>query len=176
MGEKLDQIPERLHDHLRSIAAGSGLPEGEESIEAIAGAWLEKKETFERQIAEGGMEEVESFAHDAEGGALAMTYSGSLLTIGPMDEETRRVEYRSIGLRQDVPESAVEEHSRLAEDLSVDEVARFDAGPVRQSSSVFKIAVAPQEMSAEQERELLTSVTRILTEEFVNVNRTVISE
>ena len=49
MGEMLDKIPEKVRDHVRSIAAGSGLPDGEEAVEAIAGAWLEKKEIFEKQ-------------------------------------------------------------------------------------------------------------------------------
>lgn len=176
MGEMLDKIPERVRDHVRSIAAGSGLPEGEESVEAIAGAWLEKKEVFEKQIAESGMEEVDEFPHDSENGALLLTYSGSLLTIGPMEDDLRRVEYRSIGLRQDVPESAEMEESKLKEDVAVDEIASFEPGPIKQSSAIFKIAVPKEELSPEEETELLAGLTQVVTQEFIDINKTVATE
>jgi hypothetical protein len=176
MGEMLDKIPEKVRDHIRSIAAGSGLPEGEEAVETIAGAWLEKKEIFEKQIAESGMEEVDELPHDSENGALLMTYSGSLLTIGPLEDDLRRVEYRSIGLRQDVPESAEMEESKLKEDVAVDEVASFDPGPIKQSSAIFKIAVPKEELSPEEESELLASLTQVVTQEFIDVNKTVAAD
>jgi hypothetical protein len=176
MGEMLDKIPEKVRDHVRSIAAGSGLPEGEEAVEAIAGAWLEKKEIFEKQVAESGMEEVDELPFDSENGALVMTYSGSLLTIGPLEDDVRHVEYRSIGLRQDVPETAERDESKLSEDVVVDEVASFDPGPIKQSSQIYKIAVPKEELSPEEESDLLTSVTQVITQEFIDVNKTVAAE
>ena len=176
MGEYLDQIPEPIRAHIRQITSTSGLPAGEESVEMIAQAWLEKKRIFEEQLAGNKLEEVETFAADEAGGALILTYSGSLLTVGPLVDDVRRVEYSSIGLRTDVPQSAANDASVLSADAEVDQVAEFEAGPIRRSSAVFKIAVAREELEPEAEAQLLSDVTQVLTEEFVEVNKTVIRE
>jgi hypothetical protein len=152
------------------------LPEGDESVEKISQGWLEKKDSFEQQIEKQSMEELESFAKDEERGALAMTYSGSLITIGPLQDDKRRVEYASIGLRQDVPDNAVDDSSSLAEDLSIDSEAVFEQGPIQKSSPIFKIAVYTEELDPDLEEEKLLEATQILTEEFVEVNKTIIVE
>ena len=117
MGEYLDQIPSEVQDHIRQITKSSGLPDNEESVEMIAKGWLEKKELFENQLADMNMAEVEELDQEDEQGCLAMTYSGSLLNIGPIIEEGRTVQYASIGLRQDVPETASKEDSQLGSDV-----------------------------------------------------------
>ena len=176
MGVYLDQIPADIQDHIRTITKSSGLPDTEESVETIAEAWLEKKRIFEEEIQKQSMEEVDEFGQDEDRGALVMTYSGSLLTLGPLSDGARKVDYLSIGLRQDVPESAHHGTAKLTEDLSVDQVASFAPGPIKQSSAIFKIAVASEELDVEEEEELLSNVTEVLTEEFVQVNKTVILE
>ena len=131
MGEYLDQVPAEVRDHVRQITKSSGLPDNEESVEMIAKGWLEKKELFENQLAEMSMAEVEELDQDDEQGCLAMTYSGSLLNIGPIIEGGRTVQYASIGLRQDVPETASKEDSQLASDVQVGEPVRFSPGPIQ---------------------------------------------
>lgn len=174
MGNYLDQIPADIQDHVRNIAKTSGLPEGDESVELIAQGWLEKKAVFEEKLAELKMEEVDTFSKDAKGGALVLTYSGSLVTVGPLVGGVRLVEYTSIGLRQDVPESASNDRSHLADDLCLDEPASFSPGPIKKSSALFKIAVTTEKLSPEKETEKLLEATQILTEEFVEVNKTLI--
>jgi hypothetical protein len=122
------------------------------------------------------MEEVDSFGSDEERGALLLTYSGSILTLGPLEEDVRNVEYVSIGLRQDVPESASNPESALAEDIIVDEIASFRKGPIQKSSAIYKIAVASEELEPEEEAEMLSEATEILTDEFVEINKTIIAE
>jgi 23S rRNA G2445 N2-methylase RlmL len=85
----------------------------------------------------------------------------------------RKAEYASIGLRQDVPETAAKDDSRLAEDIRIDGEVAFAAGPIKQSSPVFKIAVPMEDMEAEEQEELLSQVTQLLAEEFVEVNKTI---
>lgn len=176
MGEYLDQVPENIQDHIKQLAGTSGLPDNEESVEAIAKGWLEKKNSFEEQLDKQNMEEVDYLAKDEDRGSLVMTYSGSLINIGPLVEEVRRVEYASIGLRQDVPETAAKDDSVLERDISVNEEVSFSRGPIKKSSPVFKIAVPKEEMEAEEQEELLSQVTQILTEEFVEVNKTIMLE
>lgn len=173
MGEFLDRVPAHLREHVAKIAAGSGLEPGGETTELIARAWLEKEAAFAQRIGESGMEEWDSFPADEKRGALVLTYSGSLLTIGPLDGGKREVEYASVGLRQDVPAFARSEASALKGDLAVDQVAAFSGGPIEKSSAVFKIAVAKEKLDPEAEKEMLGEVTQVLAEDFVEVNKTV---
>ena len=171
MGEYLDQIPEEIRDHIRQITKSSGLPDTEESVETIAKGWLEKKELFENQVAEMNMEEVEELQQDDEQGCLAMTFSGSLLNIGPLREDGRTVQYASIGLRQDVPETASKDNSRLSSDVRTGEPVSFAIGPIQSSSPIFKIAVTSPDLEPEEQEEQITKATMILAEGFVEVNR-----
>jgi len=172
----LDQVSEKVRNHIRQLIKTSGLPDSEESIEAIAQGWLEKKASFEEQVEERNMEEVEYLAGYDQKGCLLMTYSGSLLNIGPLVDGVRKAEYASIGMRQDVPESAEEENSRLDGGIELDKSVTFTPGPIKKSSPIFKIAVPAENMEAEEQEELLSEVTRLLTEDFVEVNKTIILE
>lgn len=172
MGENLDKVPVEIRDHIREITKTSGLPDTEESVELIAGGWLEKEEAFEKQAADMGMEEVESLSREDVRGCLAMTSSGSLLTIGPLREgEGRSVQYASIGLRQDVPTAAAKEGSVLSGDLAVGSPATFSPGPIRSSSPLFKIALAAEELTPDEQQEQISKATQILTREFVEINK-----
>ena len=176
MGEYFDQIPEELHDHIREITKMSGLPEGEESVERIAQGWLEKMNVFEEQIKKMEMEEVDFLEKDEEKGALVLTYSGSLVNLGPLVDNVRKVQYASIGLRSDVPDVAEREGSILAKDVAVDDTIEFDVGPVKSTSQIFKIAVLTGNPTAEEQEERITEATQIIQEEFVEVNKTIIDE
>ncbi len=176
MGEYLSQIPEEIQSHIRQITKTSGLPDAEESVEEIARAWLEKKQTFENKLDEFEMEEIDCFAVDELRGALLLTYSGSILTIGPTAEGVRNVEYVSVGLRQDVPETASNLESQLASDVMIDEAASFTSGPIQKSSAIHKIAVSSKDLTPDEESEMLADATQILAEEFVEINKTIISE
>ncbi len=176
MGEYLDQVPEEVQDHIRQITGTSGLPNTDESVELIAQAWLEKKRVFEEKIQVLNMEEVDEHGSDDERGALAMTYSGSILSIGPLVGGKRSVEYASIGQREDVPDTATHEHSQLAADVALDEPVRFEVGPIQKSSPILKIAVMRESMDAEAEEQALSDATVAIAEEFVEINKTVSRE
>ena len=171
MGEYLDKIPAEVQDHIRQITRTSGLPDTDDSVEMIAKGWIEKRELFEKRVARMKMGEVDSLEREDPQGCLAMTFSGSLLAIGPLREDGRRVQYASIGLREDVPEMAVKEGSRLAADVQVGEPARFSPGPIQSSSPLFKIAVTASDVDLEEQEERISRATQILTEEFVEVNK-----
>lgn len=173
MGEFLDQVPENLHGHIRAIIKASKLPDDEETMERLAKGWLDKKQVFEEEIEKQEMEEVESLEKDDERGALAMTYSGSLLRIGPLVGEARKVVYTSIGFRTDAPDSAEKEDSKLAKDIVIDDIIEFEVGPVKSTSKIFKIAVLKNEMSAEEQEENLTQVMTQVEELMLGVNKTV---
>ncbi|HUT66820.1 MAG TPA: hypothetical protein VMZ05_11850 [Spirochaetota bacterium] len=176
MGEYLDQIPERLRSHIQKITGTSGLLEGEESVELIAQAWLEKKKTFEEKIGVLKMEEIETLSRDDTRGAVVMTYSGSLLLIGPLADGARKAQYISIGLRKDVPDIVEKSGAVLAKDVAADETVEFEEGPVKSTSQVFKIAVLSEKLPLLEEEQKISEATQVIAEEFVEVNRTIISE
>lgn len=163
-----------IQNHIKLIAKTSGMPITDETYEQIATVWLEKKACFEDALAENNLEEVQFYSKDEGKGALVLTYSGSLINIGPLTDGTRRSEYTSIGLRTDVPNSAIEDASKLSTDIETDAVAIFSKGPIQQSSPVFKIAVSTEKLDADEEEELLTRISQEITEEFVEVNKTII--
>lgn len=176
MGEYFDQLDEKVAEHLKGLSGAVDAP-AEEALELLAQAWVEKEEIFAKKIIEEKMELVDSFDPEEEqGGVLLITYSGSILSVGPAGEEGRNTSYASIGLRKDVPELAEAEDGELAEKIVVGERALFTRGPIQKSSPIYKIAVFSDEMEAEAEEELLAEVTQLLVEDFTEVNRTIISD
>lgn len=176
MGEYLDLIPEKIREHIKGITRTSGLPDTEESVEKIAEAWLEKEKKFVEEIEAQKMEEVEILRKDESNGAVIMTYSGSLLNIGPVIENRRKVSYASIELRQDVPHLLTTEGSVFTEDLAAGQRAVFENGPVQKTSPIFKIAVSSIKLPPEEESAKLEDVTLMLTKEFVDVNKTFVKD
>ncbi len=163
-----------IQGHIRQIAKTSGLRDGQESLEKLAEAWTMKREAFEATTREHGLIEVSFFGAEEERGALALTYSGSIVTIGPLDGGKRRCEYASVGLRADVPQSATEPESTLSADVETDGPIAFSRGPVKSTSPVFKIAVAAERLPLDEETTLLTQVAGDVAEDFARVNRTVV--
>jgi len=175
MGENFAGVAEAVKPHIQSLVKTAGLPDTEDSLELLAGGWLEKQNTFFEETKRQDMEEVDSFEISDPRGALILTYSGSLLTLGPEQDEVRSVEYTSIGLRHDVPESASDDAAAILKDIRKGEAAEFSTGPISKSSPVYAIAVFRESMEAEEEEERLGEVTLMLTKEFLDINKTVIS-
>jgi hypothetical protein len=171
MAEYLDRLPDRVRDHVRQLVEPAGLDELENAEELLAQGWIEKHEAFEHHTADRGMMPVERFARDETGGALVMTYSGSIVSIGPMADGERDVAYASIGLRRDVPQMSVKQDSSLAADIVADEVIEFAEGPVQKTSRVYSIAVFQQALPPAKENAALVEVTQVLTERFVDINK-----
>jgi len=171
-----NSLSQEIQDHLKQIAKTSGLPMNEDSYERMAAAWLEKKAIFEKALEEHRFVEMSFFGRAEEKGALILTWSGSIINVGPLVDGARRCEYTSIGLRSDVPPSALEEASELSADVETNEPVQFAKGPIKTSSLVYKIAIATAEMEPEEEEALLTQVSQNLAEDFAEVNKTVIGE
>ncbi|MBN2400917.1 MAG: hypothetical protein JXN64_00815 [Spirochaetes bacterium] len=175
MGEYFEQLPVTIKEHIQEITKTSGLEYNEESFEKMSQGWVEKKNAFEENIASLFMEELNSFSKDDERGVLIMTYSGSLLTAGPIQGDSRTIEYISIGIRSDVPKS-VTGNGSFAEDIETDKEVKFNSGPIKSTSAVYKIAVCKENISVEEQQETLNNATVALEEEFTNINKTIILE
>ena len=174
MGEFLEQLPPEIQVHIKQITSASGLPDDEESYEKMAQGWLEKKRIFEEETAKQDMVEVESLAVDHEQGGVALTFSGSLVLIGPLIDGLRKAAYNSIGVRKNVPDAMVQENSALANEVAVNKPIEFETGPVKSTSAIYKIAVCKEEVATEVQEEKISEVTVIMTEEFVEVNKALV--
>ncbi|MBU3914594.1 hypothetical protein KKA14_03585 [bacterium] len=174
MGEIMSQLPPEIQVHIKGIMKSSGLPDNEESYEKMAKGWLDKKTIFEKQIAEQNMIEIETLPIDDEKGAVALTYSGSLVLIGPIIDGFRKAAYNSIGIRKNVPDSMIQENSKLGGDISINNAIEFEVGPVKSTSAIYKIAICKDDIDAIEQEEKISEVTIIMTEEFVNINKELI--
>ena len=163
-------IPENIVKHLEVVIKTFGLESDEETMGRLINGWLEKEEAFKEQMFNMGMDEVGVFNRDDERAALALTYSGSLLTIGPLVEGERKVDYTSIGFRQDVPETLTKEGSSLAEDVMIDKGIVFNGGPIKQTSPIFKIVVCPESFSTEEQEDLIEQATTMIIDSFAEIN------
>jgi hypothetical protein len=170
MADSLDNIPTPLQAHVRQVVRSAGLPDCEETYETLARAWLEKKAGFEERVRHFAMEEVDRIEADDERGFLVMTYSGSLLKVGPLVEGARRVEYTSIGLRTNVPDAARAAGSGLDGGVSTGGVVNLRHGPIRSTSPVFKIAVFTDPLGVAEQERRLSLLTDNLAREFARSN------
>lgn len=165
-----------IQNHIiNNVLKPSGIEADEENREMMATAWLSKEKAFMKQIDDLCMAEVDELDREENRAALALTFSGSLIGIGPRDGKNRQVIYSSIGMRKDVPDQAVSDKSLLAVTLKIGEPSEFIGGPIVKSSPLYKIAIMKEmSLSLEDQRETISEATRIITEEFVDVNKTVI--
>lgn len=171
MDNVFSTLPEHIQVHLKEIQHTSGLPDSGESLEAIAKNWLEKKNLFEDQIGSLDMIEAGLFsAHDPRG-ALALTYSGSLISLSPPRDGYRRMEYYSIKLRADVPKIIKSDEARIKTDTGTDKILEFEAGAIRSTSALFKIAVCRDGVEQEEQERRLHEAVLFLTNGFVKINK-----
>ena len=175
MTENSHVLNAAIRAHLQGLIRSSGLPETEESLDEMARVWFEKKDMFEAQIKALDMRELERFPADDPRGVLLLTWSGSLLSMGPTggDRAGRRTEYASIELRTDVPHLAMSEQGGLESDLALGEAAKLRAGPVASTSALLRIAACDPAVPPEEQEKRIREATIFLTNGFVRINRTV---
>ena len=175
MASYSSQLTPSIRSHLEGLIRGSGLPETEQTREEMARVWFEKKALFEGQIRALDMQELERFSPDDPRGALLLTWSGSLLSMGPRQPAGggRVMEYASIELRTDVPHLAKSAQGAPASELLVGEFATLHDGPVASTSALLKIASCDPSVPPEEQEKRIREATIFLTNGFVRINRSV---
>lgn len=172
--ETFENLPEKIQKHLKAITESSGLPDNNESLQIITSNWLEKRKLFEEQVSNLEMKEVESFSLGDNRGVLMLTYSGSLLSLGPLreNEKTRSLEYASIKLRSDVPDIIKENAVKMAADVKIDYSAEFSGSTVKKTSALYTIVVCDENVNKEEQEKRLKEATIFLTNGFMKINST----
>ena len=181
MGTHFEQIPDTIKNHIREVTKTSGLPDSDESLERIAGTWIEKRELFQEQLRLLHMNEVDSVDSEAQKAALMLTYSGSLISIGvPVKDASSEIfrrwaEYASIGLRMDVPDIATKSDASVSGEIVINQGIEFADGPIKKSSPLLIIATCGEDISPTEQDNRIREATIFLTNGFVKINRTLSS-
>jgi nucleoid DNA-binding protein len=176
MDRNFNELPEIIKQHLKSITESSGLPDTEDSLRRITDTWFEKNEMFEEQIKSLDMVEINSFSKNDKRAALALTYSGSLVSLGTLRGNARWIEYSSIKLRNDVPDILIKDNAKIANDTGVEKAIEFEDGPLKSTSLLLKIAVCKDEISFEEQDIRIREATIFLTNGFIKINRSITVE
>ena len=155
------QLTSEIRGHLDGLITSSGLPDTDASREEMARVWFEKKAMFEGQAQALDMRVLESLSADDPRGALLLTWSGSLLSIGARPATGGRVmEYSSIELRTDVPHLSKTDGGAIQSDLALDQPAALRDGPVASTSAVLQIAACDAAVLPEEHPTSRTSHAR----------------
>lgn len=140
--------------------------------EHYARIWQNKYDLFVSQIRTVGMELVQELDDTDTRGAILLTYSGSLISLGPRRNDARWLEYASIKFRSDVPDYVHGQGVGIDGAITCDAVAEFNGSPLKKSSSVYRIAVCPEGTSESDQEQRIREATIYLTNGFIKINRT----
>jgi nucleoid DNA-binding protein len=171
MGMVLAQLPDKIQKHLAGILAGTEMPKDDQSLEILAQNWIGKKGTFDTMIKSFAMHEEGSLAAADARAMLLLTYSGSLIGIGPERGEGRWMEYASIKLRHNVPEIVAVEKTGIKDTIAVDATANFTEGKIKSTSAIFKIAVCDPVVDLNEQEKRVREAMIFLTNAFAKLNR-----
>ena len=173
--EQLQELPENVQRHVVAVAEETGIYPPEAAIERMAQVWFEKRRLFLEQTNALGMTGVDLLSPDDPRGVLLLTYSASLIVLGPPTGDAdhgRSFEYASIKARTDVPELLTADNVRLTTEVTVGQPAAFHGTAIERSSEILHIATFPEGIAAAEQRERLRQAAIFLTNGFVHVNRT----
>jgi nucleoid DNA-binding protein len=167
-----DELPERIRTQLDGLLADAGRADDPEARERLASIWSEKFRLFTGQTAALDMVSVGELAADDDRAAIFLTYSGSLISLGPRRGKDRWLEYASIKLRVDVPELVRGDKANLASAAILDQAASFEGTSLKRSSALYRIAVCPAGTSPDEQERRVREATVYLTNGFIKLNRT----
>lgn len=164
-------LPPAIQNQLDSLIKDTGLSSDEETRDKLASIWQKKYNLFTGQVSSLGMDFLSEMAQDDPRGAILLTYSGSLISLGPLRGKSRWLEYASIKLRTDVPELVRGDKVDIVGSIRRDAAAVFEGCPVKRSSALYRIAVCPEGTSVDDQERRIREATIFLTNGFVKLNR-----
>ncbi len=168
-------LPEVVEDHLKRLyekSTGEWVSQ-EGALDRLRDTWAEKDRLFGEQARLLGLEEVETVDSGDERGMLLLTYSGSLVSLGP--GSSRWMEYASVKLRTDVPDIIRVDSTRLDAEIGPGKSARFTDGPVKHTSALYRLVACPADLAAREQDTRIREATVFLTNSFVHLNRSLMT-
>jgi nucleoid DNA-binding protein len=174
MGDSLyANLPEEIRRQIDALAEGPETPRLPDIRERLAATWKGKFELFESQVRLLEMEESEGLAAGDPRGFLAITYSGSILSVGPASGGGRWLEYVPLKLRLDVPEIVSGKDAELSGAVVRGASLEFAKGPLKSTSSVYRIATCASGIAAEEQERRIREAAIFLTQGFIKMNRSI---
>ena len=167
-----ESLPEEIRGQIRLLLEESGNAADGDAAEQYARIWEKKFELFTAQVSNVGMEIINKIEKDDARGAILLTYSGSLVSLGPAREGKRWLEYASIKFRTDVPDYVRGQGVSLASPVTQGSVAEFEGSPLKKSSAIYRIAACPVGTTEGDQDERIREATIFLTNGFMRINRT----
>lgn len=167
-------VPDKVRRHLKELA-------GDVPVDSLMENWMRKKAMLQRQMDQLEMVVRDRMEAEDPRGALMLTYSGSLVALGPREEKGeedseaaggRWMEYASIKMRTDVPDILRREGVNLAGPAAVDRPLEMSGGGVQKTSALFLVAVCPEQLPAAEQDKRIREAVLFLTNGFVRINRT----
>lgn len=171
------KLPAEVRKHLSSLTGITGMNESASVQDLMADSWLQKEKIFMDQVNSYGMRIEHAVSQDEKRAFLILTYSGSILGVGPEEKgKKHKVIYASIGIRKNVPEKLIEESLKLKNEITIDREVEFSGGSLKKSSPIYKIAVMPDQLDPGNQKKQIEDATRVMTQEFVSINNTIIPD
>lgn len=168
-----NELPSEIKDRISSLIDEEGKTKNGINKEEYARIWKKKYDLFTAQIATIGMLLVSSIEANDSRGAILLTYSGSLISLGPAKQGKRWLEYASIKFRNDVPDFVRGSAVVLTNGATENKTAAFEGCAITQSSALYCIAVCPEGTKDKDQDERIREATIYLTNGFVKLNRTI---
>lgn len=166
-------LPDEIREQIKALLNETGKGFDDESAERYARIWKTKYDLFTGQIANVGMEIIDTIDKNDARGMILLTYSGSLVALWPATDGKRKLEYASIKFRTDVPDFVKGDEVSLASGIARDSVAEFDGSPLKKSSAIYRVACCPEGTSERDQEERIREAMIFLTNGFMKINRTV---
>lgn len=175
---RFSSLPQPIQKQLLWIAAEQNRKDDPGFIEDLTEVWEKKASLFLEQIKAVNLELVDRVSRDDMRGVMILTYSGSLLSIGPVFQTAtnlnngRWIEYSSIKLRTDVPDIVSEWDAVIASDFGTGTSVKLDNSRISSTSPAYLIAVCPAALDEEEQDKRVRESTIYLTTGFMKFNRT----
>jgi hypothetical protein len=131
MDDLLQKMPEALGNHLKSLMKVCG-------FDTDHGA----RKKFDKIVDHQGFHAMARIEPGFKEGIVILTYSGSLLTLSPENEDgTREIVYNSIDMRKDVVQKTTENRAQVEFPLELHKPLLANEGKIKKTSPVLGMAV-----------------------------------
>jgi nucleoid DNA-binding protein len=172
MGESIyGELPEEIRAQIDLMAKAPEAPQDGGYRELLAKNWQDKYRLFNSQTKLLDMREVPDLALSDIRGFIALTYSGSLISVGPAQDGSRWLEYASIKLRTDVPDIISGTGAVLSAPPALNKYLLFSKGPIQSTSSIYRIAACDESLSPGEQDRRIREAAIFLTNGFMKLNR-----
>lgn len=175
-GKIFDSLPLEVVYHLKKLIKSTGFIDNSRNFNRFMESWLAKRGQFDKIVEQGSYAKVTSFKVDNPNSCIAMTISGSLVTLGPLIDGSRTGTYTSIGVRTDVPMVKIRDKSVLESDIELHKSLVFSNGPIKSTSIILDIAVLSPVIDDEEQIKELSSANDLLLNKFLSINRDFLSD